>query len=416
MTFAQILKIVFKFIFKLAIGLALIYIAFWGFVATTFTGGRFDISLYSFAALATLGAYFGLAFAQRKKRVLVAYAGCIVIFLSVFGVHKHLVYKDAQVPVVANDIDFGKYRPFSENVSRLPQAPTLKIRDDIPVLDGALALYPLYAAYATALYPERDYSIRMRYNHRTQTSFGFYDGGYYENDRGRDRKKEEKNSHQVHFTNTIDGFKGLLDGRVDIFFMAELSEEQKKMAEEKGVKLKYTPLGKEAFVFFVNAKNPVDDLSREQIRAVYSGKITRWDDLGGRGAIRAFQRNENSGSQSAFLRVMRGAPLTKPPTVERNGSMGGIIDVVADYKNHENAIGFSFRYFTNVMVRNDQIKLLKIDGVAPTVENIRNGSYPLAAPYYAITREDTKNPNVPKMLKWFVSEQGQALTRKVMED
>jgi phosphate transport system substrate-binding protein len=96
--------------------------------------------------------------------------------------------------------------------------------------------------------------------------------------------------------------------------------------------------------------------------------------------------------------------------------MGGIIRDVADYKNHENAIGFSFRYFTNVMVRNDQIKLLKIGGVAPTVENIRNGSYPLAAPDYAITREDTKNPNVPKMLKWFVSEQGQALTRKVMEN
>ncbi|MDR1274769.1 MAG: substrate-binding domain-containing protein [Candidatus Accumulibacter sp.] len=412
MTFAQILKIV----FKLALGLALAFVAFVGFILVSFSGNRFDISFYPFAAVATLIAYFALVFGERKKRILVAYGAGIVVLLSIYGAHEYLVYKDAQVPVVRNDIDFGQYAPFSRNVPRLPQAATLKIRDEIPVLDGALALYPLYAAYATALYPERDYSVKMYYGNRIQIPHGYYAGGDFAGDRGGDRKKEEKNSHQVHFTNTIDGFMGLLDGRVDIFFMAEISEEQKKMAEEKGVKLKYTPLGREAFVFFVNAKNPVEDLSLEQIRAIYSGKITRWDDLGGRGAIKAFQRNWNSGSQSALLRVMGEIPLTKPPTVERKGSMGGIIDVVADYKNHDNAIGFSFRYFTNVMVRNDQIKLLKIDGVAPTVENIRNGSYPLAAPYYAITREDTKNPNVPKMLRWFVSEQGQALTRKVMEE
>jgi phosphate transport system substrate-binding protein len=94
--------------------------------------------------------------------------------------------------------------------------------------------------------------------------------------------------------------------------------------------------------------------------------------------------------------------------------MGGIITEVADYKNYENSIGFSFRYFTNVMVKNNQIKLLKINGVAPTPENIRNGNYPFIAPYYAITREDTKNTNVPKMLEWFVSEQGRYLAGRVM--
>ncbi|MDR1162616.1 MAG: substrate-binding domain-containing protein [Candidatus Accumulibacter sp.] len=408
----QTIRVVFELFLILVVGVySLLLIHGFGFNFTL------DEMLGTVAAAGSVVAYFALTRRKRKKPVLVACAGFVVVLLSIYGTHEYLVYKDAQIPVVANDIDFVKYQPFSESVPRLPQEATLKIKNDIPVLDGALALYPLYSAYATALYPERDYSIAMRYSDRTETLFGFYDGRYYENDRGRDRKKEEKKFHQVHFTNTITGFKGLLDGRVDIFFMADLSAEQRKMAEEKGVKLKYTPLGKEAFVFFVNAKNPVDDLSLEQIRAIYSGKITRWDDLGGRGAIKAFQRNENSGSQSALLRIMGETPLIEAPVIEKlRSSMHGIIREVADYKNHENAIGFSFRYFTNVMVRNDQIKLLKIDGVAPSVENIRNGSYPLAAPYYAITREDTKNPNVPKMLKWFVSEQGQALTRKVMEE
>lgn len=96
------------------------------------------------------------------------------------------------------------------------------------------------------------------------------------------------------------------------------------------------------------------------------------------GKIKAFQRDEGSGSQSALLRLMEGKTLTEPIKDEVSGDMGGIINTVADYKNFKNAIGFSFRFYCTEMVNNNQIKLLGVNGVKPTEENVENGSYPIS--------------------------------------
>ena len=58
-----------------------------------------------------------------------------------------------------------------------------------------------------------------------------------------------------------------------------------------------------------------------------------------------------------------------------------------------------------------EVKLLKIDGVAPTVENIENGSYPLASSFYAVTRSDA-DENTLALLDWICGPQGQALIEK----
>lgn len=64
------------------------------------------------------------------------------------------------------------------------------------------------------------------------------------------------------------------------------------------------------------------------------------------------------------------------------------------------------------MVGNKKIKLLSIDGVAPTKENIQNGTYPLVSEFYAITA-GTENQNVQKLIDWILSEEGQAMVEKV---
>lgn len=72
--------------------------------------------------------------------------------------------------------------------------------------------------------------------------------------------------------------------------------------------LKLTPIGREAFVFFVNKRNPVDSLTVEQIKDIYSGTVTNWKEVGGKKAsIRAFQREENSGSQTKLQKSWRTA-------------------------------------------------------------------------------------------------------------
>lgn len=84
----------------------------------------------------------------------------------------------------------------------------------------------------------------------------------------------------------------------------------------------------------------------EEIQGIYTGEITNWSQVGGnRQSIRPFQRAENSGSQSALLRLMEGLPLLEPEEEERIAGMGGIIREVASYRNYQNAIGFSFRFY-----------------------------------------------------------------------
>jgi phosphate transport system substrate-binding protein len=205
-------------------------------------------------------------------------------------------------------------------------------------------------------------------------------------------------------------YEKIVDKTADIIFVAAPSQAQQDYAKEQGVGLVYTPFGREAFVFFVNAQNPLENITVEQIRNIYSGQTTQWSQLGinNLGKIKAFQRDEGSGSQSALVRLMGETPLADPPKENVVAGMGGIISKTADYKNHKNAIGYSFRFYCTEMVQNNQIKLLNVNGVAPTVENIEDGTYPIAAQFYAVTRSDA-DANTQLLLEWIQGSQGQQL-------
>lgn len=88
-----------------------------------------------------------------------------------------------------------------------------------------------------------------------------------------------------------------------------------------------------------------------------------------------------------------------------------MVEIVSAYKNHRNAIGFSFRFYSTALMKNFNVKLLSINGIAPTIENIENGTYPLASSFYAVTRSDA-NENTRALLEWIVSPQGQKLVEK----
>lgn len=83
--------------------------------------------------------------------------------------------------------------------------------------------------------------------------------------------------------------------------------------------------------------------------------------------------------------------------------------------NEENALGYSFRYYVTELPEDKEkaaeVKMLSVDGVAPTVENIRSGAYPLVTEAVIVTA-GSKNPHVEKMVEWFLSEQGQEMIEK----
>ena len=166
-------------------------------------------------------------------------------------------------------------------------------------------------------------------------------------------------------------------------------------------------------MFFVHKDNPIDSLTIEQIKGIYAGEITNWKDVGGKNEeVVAFQRNEGSGSQSMLIRFMDGKKLMKAPTEQVNDFMSGIIERVSDYRNKTNSIGFSFRYYLEGVIKNPDVKLISIDGVSPTVENIKNGKYPVTTSLYAVTYKDNPNPNVEKLLNWVLSNEGQEIIER----
>ena len=317
--------------------------------------------------------------------------GFLAVCLLSLGCIAHGIYQDSLPTVDDRSLMLLDYQPFSRDNQLVTLDEPADFQLETPWalrLDGATALYPVYAAFAQAVFPESDDYVPF---HST-----------------------------VECNGTIDAYQRLINGEVDMIFAAAPSQTQLEAAEHAGMELHMTPIGSEAFVFFVNSKNPITGLTVEQVRGIYTGAITNWFQVGGRRqSIRPFQRAENSGSQSALQRLMGDLPLIEPEEEDRIAGMGGIIREVASYRNYRNAIGFSFRYYATEMARNGDIRLLALDGVEPTKETIRDGTYPISSYFYAVTAApigkpapEERNETMAAFLNWILSPQGQTLVEE----
>ena len=317
-----------------------------------------------------------LIWLKKRKKFLIIWCICAAVYGTALGTNFGIIKYNKSITVnTSPNIVIPAYLPFDEDSKIVKtDSKTLKLTENLPRIDGAAALFPVYSAFVNAVYPNT-----------TKLHDGIFE-----------------------YNNTPDGYRLLAEKETDIFIGVYPSDEQRAYAEENQTTFEYTPIGTEAFVFFVHKDNPITNLTTEQIKDIYSGKITNWKDVGGKNEkIAAFQRNEGSGSQSMLKRFMGDTPITDAPTEMVNDLMAGIIEQVADYKSKTNSIGFSFRYYVEGIIKNPDIKMISIDGAAPTSENIRNGSYPILTPIYAVTYKENQNGNVDKLLEWILSDEGQ---------
>ncbi len=199
------------------------------------------------------------------------------------------------------------------------------------------------------------------------------------------------------------------DRPVDLILVTEPSSAELKLAQKLQVGLVAEPVCQDAFVFITSVDNPVDSLTVEQIRDIYSGKIRNWKEVGGRDeAIVAYQREQNSGSQTTMEnQVMKGKKMLPPPTVEVVREMSGLVDVVSEYQNGSFSIGYTFRFYLDVLYRNKQIKVLRVDGIAPEDDAVRSRAYPFSTHYFGVIRRDDKEKVGGKFLNWMLSDEGQ---------
>lgn len=331
----------------------------------------------TFASMLILPAIIPLIWLKKRKKYLIAFCSYLLVFSLLVGTQIGINEYDEKITVdVSPSIKVNEYLPFDPNSKIVKvDSQTLKLYTNLPILDGAAAVFPVYSAFVNAVYPN---TVKL----------------------------DEKGPFV--YNNTVEGYKLLAERKTDIFFGAYPSAEQREYAEKNKTLFVYTPIGSEAFVFFVHKDNPIESLTAEQLRGIYSGEITNWSEVGGKNEkIVAYQRNEGSGSQSMLERFMGDVPIMKAPKEEVVSGMGGIIEQVADYRSKTSSIGFSFRFYVEGIIKNPDIKMIAVDGVAPTVENIKNGAYSIVTPLYAVSYEGNDNKNVDKLLEWILSDEGQ---------
>ncbi|MGL4209741.1 MAG: substrate-binding domain-containing protein [Candidatus Adiutrix sp.] len=327
---------------------------------------------------------------ERSRKPLESIKGAVslsafFVALSALAIYQHFSYQAISITYahqalrVSDEIEPYHYQPFSKKnrLRLLDEEPTLTIASDFPKLDGAIVAYPLYGATAETLY--------VGLNEETAREY-------------------------VQANKTQTAYERLFEGTVDIFFGFSPSPALWQQAETMGLTLRQTPIAQEAFVFFVNSENPTESLTLNQLRDIYRQEIISWETVGGPNKkIIPFQSPENSASRTVMeALVMQGEDLPPPLIKGHITADGQIVNTPATYRNYSSAIGYSFLYAVNDMPESDAIRFLAIDGVLPTAENIRNGTYPLTMNIYAVT---TENPteNSQKIIDWLLSDQGQRL-------
>lgn len=220
-----------------------------------------------------------------------------------------------------------------------------------------------------------------------------------------EKKMQKSNTHQ--------SYMNLIDGKVELVIAARAaSRDENKYARDNNVALIEKPIAKDALTFMVNNSNPIECLSVEQIRKIYTGDITNWQEVGGEDMlITPYVRNRNSGSQEKFeTMVMDGLEIKKFP----EWHMGTTMETpYFQIENDRSGIAFTPYYYYSVIVGYGSTKAIGIEGVGMTKENIYNDTYPYVTNIYASIRADIdKSSTAYKIFEFLTSDKGQSVVEE----
>ena len=231
------------------------------------------------------------------------------------------------------------------------------------------------------------------------------------------------------FSKTHDSIVNVIEGRRDLAFSARKpSEDEWALAGELNVKLVCTPFARDAFIFLVHRNNPVQNLSQQQIRDIYTGRLISWSEVadreiriappeevdhqdgdsgytsqrGSTDKILPLVRNRNSGSEELMReRVMRDIPI-RAEGAHVVKTMSGIFNAL---EGNANAVGYSLLYFEKHLAPKSYARILSVDGVMPSRETVSSGAYPYTYECYLIHRE-SPGIKTERFVHWILQPEG----------
>ena len=190
-------------------------------------------------------------------------------------------------------------------------------------------------------------------------------------------------------TGSGSGITAVAEGRCDIGLSSRNLKDSEK---EQG--LVATTLAYDGIAVIVNPENTVEDLTVEQIAAIYTGEITNWSEVGGIDAeIVLIGRDASSGTRSGFEEIVGVEDACQyRQELTSNG------DVLTTVASNPGAIGYA-----SVATVKDTVKALKVGGVAPTNETVKDGSYAIQRPFVLVTKEGAELSETAKAFFDFIT-------------
>lgn len=156
-------------------------------------------------------------------------------------------------------------------------------------------------------------------------------------------------------------------------------------------------VARDGVAIIVNPKNPITNLTTDQVRDIFNGKITNWKEVGGNDApITVVSREAGSGTRSSFEKIIGNIQLKKDALIQ--DSNGTIRETVSNDPN-------SVSYLSHGLV-NEKVKPLTLDGIQPTVENIVSGTYKVSRPIFLLVKGQIQG-EVKNFIDYILSPEGQ---------
>lgn len=195
------------------------------------------------------------------------------------------------------------------------------------------------------------------------------------------------------------GIKNVISG------VSEIGMASRELKDEEKAEVSETVIAYDGIGLVIHPSNSVTNLSMEDIKGIYTGKIKNWKEVGGEDApIVVVSRDESSGTRDAFQELVgfTSEELETSATIaDGNGS------VKTTVATNENAIGYiSFEQI------DDQVKALKVDEVEPTADNVLNKSYKLSRPFIVVYKDSNITEEGKKFIDYILSDAGQAIVEE----
>lgn len=189
--------------------------------------------------------------------------------------------------------------------------------------------------------------------------------------------------------------------QVDVGFIS------RPLADAERAQVIAVAIGFSGTAVVVNADNPVNNLTREQLRKIYSGEITNWADVGGTDQpIRAFIREPNAATRTTFEAYVFGGKATYGKTVIEMFEVEPTLSAIASFRG-----GIGIASIGSRTANDNRLRMISIDGVAPTQENLANGKYTIFRPLFLVYSPNAPQmrPGVAAFLEFAKSPEGQRL-------